>query len=103
MVGSEYSSTFTEDSTDFDESKASSITKGVSTQADIVRVFGAPTQELLWPAAKSKAGRVVGYRYLKTARDPVSGKFQQHRKSLQFEVNESGVVINVDFSSTTPR
>lgn len=54
-------STFKADSTDFDPLGASGLSKGVSTEADVLRRMGQPAGRSLWPLAMSAGGQIWTY------------------------------------------
>lgn len=56
-----YSSTFAEDSTDFDESKIAAIVKGRSTEQDVIALLGQPGSRSLYPYAKEAGGSRLTY------------------------------------------
>jgi hypothetical protein len=54
-------STFKADSTDFDPLGASGLSKGLSTEADVLRRLGPPAGRSLWPLAMSAGGQIWTY------------------------------------------
>lgn len=56
LIGYSISSSFKQDSTDFDHSLIKKIEKGKTTEADLVRLFGQPTGRGMYPLAKEPGG-----------------------------------------------
>jgi outer membrane protein assembly factor BamE (lipoprotein component of BamABCDE complex) len=66
MVGSEFTSTFAADITEFDATKLKAISIGKSTKADVITVFGRPSGEGIYPFIKYKNVRAIVYSYTET-------------------------------------
>ncbi len=64
LVGTAFISSFDEDSTFFESDKISDIKKGISTKTDIIRIFGKPSGEVMYPITKSKDERGITYSYV---------------------------------------
>jgi len=55
------SSTFTNESTDFDESKIAAIRKGITTESEAVALLGEPSGRALYPFAKDVGGSSISW------------------------------------------
>jgi len=73
LVGEEYTSSFKADHTYFDDAKISSIVKGETTRADVVRLLGAPSCRFIPPWVKDTSGGAIGYLYRTTRGGGFSG------------------------------
>ncbi len=70
MVGDEFQSSFSEDSTEFDGNKVASILKGKSTKADVIALMGRPTGKLLYPLIKDRNETGIVYAYVVSRHAP---------------------------------
>lgn len=94
LAGYYLSSSFKSDSTDFDPSRASSIVKGKTTEAEVIAMLGRPSGRGLYPLAHSPAGHSLFYDTV--LRNHPRGSVTSKRLSVQ--ISQSGVVE--DFSVT---
>lgn len=92
LVGKEYSSSFSEDSTFFDTKIAKSITKG-QTKTDVVAAMGKPKGEYLFPIIDNENGYAYVYMFTQTK------GFKSKTDLFVVEFNDKHVVINVKLSS----
>src|SRR5262245_28403646 len=100
LVGHDYSSSFSDDKTDFDESVAHRIKRFETTAAEVVALIGSPTGEAIYPVAKAKDGKLYRYSYSRTDKNPLDGRRQPTRsKILVIEVDASGIVTDVSLNS----
>lgn len=97
LIGSEYVSSFPDDSSDFDETKVSSIVKGVTTKSDVISLLGTPTGEFIYPLIERTDGRGLVYSYTKVTGAPFATKI--YSKSLVAAYGSDGVVYDVTFTS----
>jgi hypothetical protein len=97
LVGHLFTSSFQEDSTNFDETKMSQIVEGKSTRSDVVRLMGNPGGEAIYPVVRRKNETAVNYSYVISTRGTFSREFKAHRKHLTVIFNDQGVVTDVDF------
>ncbi len=70
LVGEEYNSSYQEDSTWFDASKAQTLLIGKSTRADVISALGAPSGEILYPLVRDRSGRGLVYWYTRYYQRP---------------------------------
>lgn len=98
LVGTEFYSTFAEDSTRFDTAKVTSIMKGKSTRQDVIQLLGNPSMRFIKPLVSDKAASAVGYHYrtmnLANPRD-----LKTTAAKLVVEFDKNGTVIDVNFES----
>jgi outer membrane protein assembly factor BamE (lipoprotein component of BamABCDE complex) len=66
LIGEEYNSSFSDESTNFEAEKVSEIVKGKSTKADVIAALGKPAGEILFPIIKDKNGKGIVYEYTVT-------------------------------------
>lgn len=97
LVGTEFSSSFKTDGTDFDESKVAQIQKGKSTKADVIRIFGQPGGEYIAPLIANQTDRALVYLYSQTKGSAFNLRF--YMKNLVVPYNESGVVTDVQYTA----
>ncbi len=70
LVGEEYNSSYQEDSTWFDASKAQTLLIGKSTRADVISALGPPSGEILYPLVRDRRGRGLVYWYTRYYQRP---------------------------------
>ena len=98
VVGYEFTSSWKEDSTNFDSGKVSQIKKGESTRSDVVRLLGGPGGKYIYPVIPSSDEEAVNYLYHQTKGSAFSLKFYQ--KQLVVTFNKQGIVTNVEFTES---
>jgi len=100
LIGHFYSSSLKEDSTDFDKEKANEIKKGVSSEKDVLSIFGAPTGESIYPLTDTKGDRIILYKYEK----PVlkGSMIYSFDKSLKFVLDPNGIVKDINYQEQKP-
>jgi outer membrane protein assembly factor BamE (lipoprotein component of BamABCDE complex) len=97
LIGKEFSSSFRDDATDFDESKVAQIEKGRTTRDDVVRLLGPAGGEYIHPIIKNPRDRALVYLYSQTRGGPFNLRFYQ--KLLIVSYDESGVVTESEYSA----
>jgi hypothetical protein len=98
LVGHEFVSSWSEDSTDFDESKVGQITKGKTTRSEVVQLIGKPGGRYIHPMIKPTQGDAVVYLFAEAQGSTFNRKIV--RKTLVVTFDEKGVVSDVDFISS---
>jgi hypothetical protein len=98
LAGYDFASSWKEDQTDFDGAKVPSITKGVSTRDDVVRLIGRPGGKYAYPLIANQNGQADVYLYYEIRGGPTNVKFYQ--KLLVVTYNDRGVVSDVDYQET---
>lgn len=98
LVGHDFSSSWAEDSTNFDESRIPEIVTGQSKVAEVVGLLGEPGGEYIYPLTSKKGERAKVYSY-----NQVSGSVFALRilaKSLIVSYDENGVVTDLEFTKS---
>lgn len=98
LVGYEFTSSWKEDSTDFDSSKVTQIQKGVSTRNDVVRLLGAPGGKYIYPMIPSNEEEAISYLFSQVAGSVFNLKV--YRKQLIVTYNRQGIVTNVEYTES---
>jgi outer membrane protein assembly factor BamE (lipoprotein component of BamABCDE complex) len=98
LVGHQYLSSFSDDTTDFDEARVAQITRGRTTAKHVIELFGRPGGEFIHPLAKTQDGRAYVYNYSLTQADAASGKLTTRVKTLIVNFDPAGIVSDVDLS-----
>ncbi|BAN24836.1 uncharacterized protein BRPE64_BCDS01750 [Caballeronia insecticola] len=98
LVGDEFISSFKSDSTDFDESKVSSIVKGKTTRHEVISTFGNPGGHAVYPLIKNKGDDALIYSYTQVSGSAFSLKI--YSKQLIVAFNDKGLVSDVEFTSS---
>jgi hypothetical protein len=89
------SSSFDNDSTNFDETKVAQLERGKTTQNDMTNLFGVPSGEAMFPMISAQHGHVAVYNFIQ---DNVTTR-EHATKFLAVYIDDSGIVR--DFESTT--
>ena len=98
VVGYEFSSSWKDDSTDFDGGKVAQIKKGQSTRRDVVRLLGKPGGKYIYPLIPNRGEEAVIYSYNQTKGTAFNLKFYQ--KLLVVTFNKQGIVTNVEYTES---
>jgi outer membrane protein assembly factor BamE (lipoprotein component of BamABCDE complex) len=98
LVAQEFVSSFPQDATDFDESKISSIVKGMTTRAGVVAVLGKPNGEAIYPVIKKQGETAAIYSYSHAKGNAFNMKFYSKALIVSFSAND--VVSELEFSSS---
>lgn len=98
LVGYEFTSSWKEDSTNFDSGKISQIKKGGSTKSDVIRLLGTPGGRFIYPIIQNNDEEAVNYLYSQTKGSVFDLKFYQ--KLLVVTFNKQGIVTNVDYTES---
>jgi len=101
LVGYEFTSSAAEDHTDFDETKINQIIKGKSTRAAVIALLGRPGGYYNYPMIKSQSGEAAVYKYSKVTTGFLTPSILL--KSLVVTFDTSGIVADVEFSSSATR
>jgi len=100
LVGHDFTSSFDEDKTDFDTSKAQSIRKGETTEAGVVSLFGKPHGVYRFPLVKGTGERGVVYLYSQVRGSAFNLKFYEQRLVVTLA---DGVVRDVELTASGER
>lgn len=98
LVGYEFTSSWKEDSTNFDSGRVSQIKKGKSTRSDVVRLLGNPGGKYIYPIIPNNDEEAVSYLYNQTKGSAFNLKFYQ--KLLVVTFNKQGIVTNVEYTES---
>ncbi|MBS1155129.1 MAG: hypothetical protein H6R07_1053 [Proteobacteria bacterium] len=98
LAGHEFTSSWKQDSTDFDESKISQIVKGKSTRKDVTALYGLPNGKYAYPVIPAQGDEAYVYLYSQTSGSAFSLKF--FNKLLVITFGADGIAKNVEFSSS---
>jgi len=95
LVGEQFVSSFKEDGTDFDDSKASAIVKGKTTKSEVIAALGSPSGEAVYPLVKNKGDSAILYAYMQVKTSPF--KVKAYQKSLTVSIGANDVVSDIEF------
>jgi outer membrane protein assembly factor BamE (lipoprotein component of BamABCDE complex) len=98
LVGNEFLSSYAEDNTDFDEGKIPGIVKGKTSRAEVVALMGKPSGYYIYPMIKATTGEAAAYVFSEVKGGAFNMKMS--RKVLVVTFDTSGIVTDVDFSSS---
>lgn len=102
LVGYEFLSSFDEDKTDFDDTRAAQIRKGETTQDQVVQLLGLPTGRHIYPVVKEQDQTAIAYNYLRMEKPPMGGApVQASRKYLLVVFGADGKVADITLNVTT--
>jgi outer membrane protein assembly factor BamE (lipoprotein component of BamABCDE complex) len=94
LVGYSSASSFDNDSTNFDDGKVGQLQRGITTQADVTNLFGAPAGEVMFPVISMQKGHAALYSFVQ---DNITAR-ERATKFLAVYFDDGGVVR--DFEST---
>ena len=97
LVGYESISTFKADSSDFDDTRVSDITRGLTTEAQVRDLIGRPSGMYIYPLTSAPDERALVYVY-----GEKKGTAPLARKQLLVAVDTAGIVRDVQFEKTGP-
>lgn len=95
LVGTEFTSSFKSDGTDFDETKLAQIEKGKSAKEDVIRLFGPPGGNFIAPLTADPADGALVYLYHQTKGSAFNLRF--YNKSLVVSYDSSGLIIDIQY------
>jgi len=96
LVGYTSMSNFTEDTTDFDDTRIAQVQRGKSTEADVRALFGKPGGASIFPLIALPDGHALIYRYSK---DDFNNR-ERHSKFLSVYIDHTGIVRDMNSSDT---
>lgn len=102
LVGSDYYSTFANDSTKFDVSKITSIVEGKSTKSDVIKLLGRPSIVMVQPMISKDSIGAIGYHY-RTMNLGTPGKLRTTVDRLVVEYDKKNIVTKVTFESKSDK
>jgi hypothetical protein len=98
LVGYDFTSSYTEDRTDYDETRVMQIRTGETRQTDVEQLLGPAGGMYTYPLIKRGAERALVYLYTQTRTKPFS--VDVYVKKLVVSVDGNGIVTDVDFSTS---
>jgi hypothetical protein len=98
LVGTEFTSSFKEDSTNFDDSKIEYIKKGETTRSQVMLTFGRPSVIFIPPMVEKTSGEAIGYLYSHVKGNVYTG-MKQYRKALLITFSEDDKVDKVSYTT----
>jgi len=100
LVGYEFISSWENDHTDFDDRKVEEIVKDKSTREEVVRLMGRPGGQLVHPMITPTTGDALMWAYVEVRRSGFAS-LSMARKVLIVTFDANGVVVNVDYNSSS--
>lgn len=102
LVARDFTSSFEEDSTDFDESKIKGLVKGKTTRAQVIEIFGRPTGAYIWPYVPKVSGELIeaiGYHYSYIVKhdSPTGPRTYLHNKHLIVSFDRNDRVVDITY------
>lgn len=97
LVAEEFVSSFSNDATDFDETRSQSIVKGRTTRAEVLGMLGKPNGSAIYPFVKTRGETAIIYSYAQAKGSVFDMKF--HNKVLLVAFDSKDVVTEVEFVS----
>jgi hypothetical protein len=98
LVGYDFTSSYTEDLTDFDETRVAQIRTGETKQTEVEQLLGPAGGMYAYPLIKRGAERALVYLYTQTRTKPFS--VDVYLKKLVVSVDENGIVTDVDLNTS---
>jgi hypothetical protein len=96
MVGENFVSSFSEDSTDYDRSKTSDLVPGKSSRTDVIAALGKPSGEGIYPMVKEKNGTALYYFYATRIDNGVYTQTTHYNTVV--ELDDKGIVSHIFFN-----
>jgi hypothetical protein len=101
LVGHHFSSSFPDDKTDFDGSKAREIKKGETTEAAVVGLLGPPHGVYRYPLIADREARAGVYLYDQTK--GTAFNLKRYQQILVVHYDAAGIVKEVEYSAVGDR
>jgi hypothetical protein len=101
LVGHEFTSSFRDDHTNFDETRIGAIERGRTSEAEVVALVGQPTGEYAYPMVRGRDQRGLVYLYVHTLSAPYRG--QPYQQRLVVTLGPDRRVTDVEYTSAGPR
>ena len=98
LVGHEFTSSYKDDSTFFDDSKISQMKKGETNKAKVIGLFGDRFGEYIYPLLEKKDEKALVYLYHQTKGSAFNLKF--YKKILIVTFDQNGIVSDVNLISS---
>ena len=101
LVGHHFTSSFPDDKTDFDGTRASEIKKGETTEAAVVSLLGPPQGTYRYPLIADKDARAAVYLFEQVKGASFNLKF--YRQILVVQYDGAAVVKDLEYTATGER
>ena len=98
LVGYDFTSSYTEDLTDFDETRVAQIRTGETKQTEVEQLLGPAGGMHAYPLIKRGPERALVYLYTQTRTKPFS--VDVYLKKLVVSVDGNGIVTDVDLNTS---
>ncbi len=99
LVGYDFTSSWEEDNTNFDDTQISQIIKDKSTYKDAIDIFGKPGGKYLYPLIPAKNGYAVIYLYCQSNKG-IGINVKSTTKLLLISFNPENIVTNVEYTNS---
>jgi hypothetical protein len=103
LVGYNFTSSFDEDKTRFDDTQVPTIERGRMTRSDLIALFGTPGGFYRYPLIKDKTATAFVYFFIDSNRHPMGATVRQKTKLLVVSLDAQGVVSDVEYTTTAPK
>jgi len=96
LVARIFTSSFAEDSTDWNESNVDDLVKGKTSRAEVIDMLGRPSGAFIWPASPEAHGEALGYShfYMTTRVTALGSKWLRHSKTLVITFDEKDRILD---------
>lgn len=101
LVGHHFTSSFPDDQTDFDGTKAPQIKKGETAEPAVIGLLGPPHGAYRYPLIGDRDARAAVYLYEQTSGTAFNLKF--YRQILVVQYDRAGIVKEVEYTATGER
>jgi len=100
LVGFDYSSSFSSDKTDFDDSIVGQIKRGETTKAQVIGLLGTPTGQFTYPSTvvKMPDHHAYHYSYSRTDKPPLGGPLKTIIKELAIAFDSRDIVTDTNLA-----
>ncbi len=98
LVGHEFTSSYTDDNTYFEDSKIDQIKKGTTTRSQVIQIIGNDYGKYIYPLIKEKDEKALVYLYSQTKGSSFNLKFYQ--KLLIVSFDKTNIVTDINFTSS---
>jgi hypothetical protein len=101
LVGQEFQSSFSNESTLFDEKKIAEIIRGKSTKSDVIEALGEPAGEMIFPLVKNRGDEGVIYGYSLSRNVWIGMRTDSQR--FVVTISKAGVVTEMSYAKNGVR
>jgi hypothetical protein len=101
LVGHDFRSSFPDDRTDFDATRAQQIRKGETTEAEVEALLGKPHGSYVYPLIADRTARATVYHYSQTKGTAFNLKVYDQILVIQYDA--AGLVKELEYTATGER